>query len=265
MTAGRGTFGRAGLRAVVALIGTILLFPIVILVVLSFSGESYLHFPPQAWSLRWYDKFFGDDDWQSALWTSLSIGAASCLMASIIGFLGAYALVRGRFGGKRLLMSVVLLPMIVPQIITSVAIYFLSARLGLVGSKIWIAVCHTMLALPIVVVMLSSALQAVDGNLERAAFGMGATQAQVFRRVVIPLALPGVISAALFAFLSSFDELIVALFLSGVGSETLPVHIWNSLQMSVEPTVAAVSSVFVGLTVVVLLVEWGFRRLRTRE
>jgi putative spermidine/putrescine transport system permease protein len=122
-----------------------------------------------------------------------------------------------------------------------------------------------MLALPIVVVMLMSALQAVDINLERAALGLGANQVMVFRRVVIPLAMPGVVSAALFAFLASFDELIVALFLSGVSSVTLPVRIWNSLQMNVDPTVVAVSSFFIGVTVLVLLADWSIRRGRARS
>jgi putative spermidine/putrescine transport system permease protein len=253
-----------GLRILVGVIGVVLLFPIAILLVLSFSAESYLHFPPHSWSLRWYQRFFSDEGWQHALWTSLLVGAVSCLIASIVGFLGAYALVRGRFVGKRLLMPLVLMPMIVPQIITSIAIYFLSARLGLVGNRLWIAVCHATLALPIVVVMLISALQAVDISLERAALGLGASQAMVFRRVVIPLAMPGVVSAALFAFLASFDELIVALFLSGVTSETLPVHIWNSLQMNLDPTVVAVGSFFVGVTVLVLLVDWSIRRGRGR-
>jgi ABC-type spermidine/putrescine transport system permease subunit II len=252
-------------RVLVAVIGLVLLFPIVILIVLSFSAESYLHFPPKAWSLRWYQRFFADEGWQRALWTSLVVGAVSCLIASIVGFLGAYAFVRGRFIGKRLLMSLVLMPIIVPQIITSIALYFLSARLGLVGGRLWIAVCHSMLALPIVVVMLMSALQAVDINLERAALGLGANQVMVFRRVVIPLAMPGVVSAALFAFLASFDELIVALFLSGVSSVTLPVRIWNSLQMNVDPTVVAVSSFFIGVTVLVLLADWSIRRGRARS
>jgi putative spermidine/putrescine transport system permease protein len=253
------------LQALVAVIGIVLLFPIVILIVLSFSAESYLHFPPHSWSLRWYERFLGDDGWQRALWTSLAVGAISCLIASIVGFLGAYALVRGRFVAKRMLMSLVLMPIIVPQIITSIAIYFLSAKLGLVGNRLWIAICHAMLALPIVVVMLMSALQAVDISLERAALGLGASQAMVFRRIVIPLALPGVVSAALFAFLASFDELIVALFLSGVSSQTLPVHIWNSLQMNVDPTVVAVSSFFIGVTVLVLLADWSVRRGRARS
>jgi ABC-type spermidine/putrescine transport system permease subunit II len=256
--------GRYALRAVVACIGLILLFPIVILVILSFSGESYLHFPPRSWSLRWFQRFFGDEKWQMALWTSLFVGLVSCLIASFVGFLGAYALVRGRFAGKRMLMSLVLMPIIVPQIITSIAIYFLSVKLGLVGNRLWIAICHAMLALPIVVVVLISALHAVDINLERAALGLGASRMLVFRRIVLPLAMPGVISAALFAFLASFDELIVALFLSGVTSETLPVRIWNSLQMSVDPTVVAVSTVFIGVTVFVLLVDWLIRRRRAR-
>lgn len=248
------------LRALVLLYALVLISPIAILVVLSFTGEAYLHFPPRSYSVQWYQRFLFDTAWQRALWTSLVVGAISCLFASVIGFLGAYAFVRGRFRGKKLLLSGVLLPIIVPQIITAIAIYQMSISLGLVGNRFWMAICHAMLSLPVVVVMLISALQAVDENLERAALGLGCSRPMMFRRVVVPLALPGVVSSALFAFLASFEELIVALFLSGVSSQTLSVQIWNSLQMTVEPTIAAVSAFLIAVTVAVLLADRAIRR-----
>lgn len=252
------------LRTLVAVLCVILVLPIIIVVILSFSGGNFLRFPPTSLSLQWYAHFFGSYEWQQSLWSSLLIGFVACLIASCVGFLGAYAFVRGQFGAKRFLLSLVLLPIIVPSIITSIALYFISARLGLVGSRLWIAVCHSMIALPIVVLMLMAALQAVDVNLERAAFSLGGSRLTTFRRIVLPLALPGVVSAALFAFLASFDELLIALFLSGVSFETLPVHIWNSLRLNVEPTIAAVSTFFIGVTVLVLLADWSIRHGRRR-
>jgi ABC-type spermidine/putrescine transport system permease subunit II len=141
--------------------------------------------------------------------------------------------------------------------------YFLSARLHLVGNVVWIGVCHAIIALPVVLLILLSALQGVDANLERAALSLGASRARMFVKVVVPLAAPGLISAALFAFLASFDELIISLFLSGVRAQTLPVRIWNSLHMEIEPTIAAVSAFLIGVTALILLLDAAIRGRRT--
>jgi ABC-type spermidine/putrescine transport system permease subunit II len=140
--------------------------------------------------------------------------------------------------------------------------YFLSARLHLVGNLFWVGICHAVIALPVVLLILLSSLQGVDVNLERAALSLGASRTRLFLRVVVPLAAPGIISAALFAFLASFDELIIALFLTGVRAETLPVRIWNSLHMEIEPTIAAVSAFLIGVTALVLLIDGLLRGRR---
>jgi ABC-type spermidine/putrescine transport system permease subunit II len=147
-----------------------------------------------------------------------------------------------------------------------VAVYLLSSRLGLVGVRPWIAVAHSVVALPVVLVILQSALRTVDAALEQAAMVFGCTRWGVFRRVVLPIALPGVVSAALFAFLTSFDELVISIFLAGFlagfRSETLPVRIWNSLLLEVEPTIAAVSSLLIAATALALGIDALLRRLR---
>ncbi len=242
-----------------SLLCLILILPILVVVIVSFNDASFLSFPPRQFSLRWFNSFFGSMLWRDALYTSVAIGFLACLISTSIGFLGAYSFVRGRYRGKKLLLSIVLLPLIVPHIITAVALYFLSAPFGLVGSKVWISIAHSVIAMPIVVLILISALQNVEENLERAAFGMGASRFYTFRKVVIPLVYPGVISAALFSFLTSFDELIIALFLSGVLTETLQVRIWNSLLMEAEPIIAAVSSFLIVCTIVVLVLETAVR------
>jgi ABC-type spermidine/putrescine transport system permease subunit II len=239
----------------VVLICLLLMAPIVIVVILAFSGAGYLQFPPASFSFRWFIRFLGDPQWQAALWYSLVIGVIACLLATVIGFLAAYALVRGDFPGKKLLLSLLLLPIIVPTVITSIAMYFLSARLHLVGNLLWIGICHAVIALPVVLLILLSALQGVDANMERAALSLDASRIRLFMRVVVPLAAPGLVSAALFAFLASFDELIISLFLTGVRAQTLPVRIWNSLHLEIEPTIAAVSACLIGVTALVLLLD----------
>jgi ABC-type spermidine/putrescine transport system permease subunit II len=253
---------RAVLRLLLALTCAGLLAPIVIVVVLSFSGDAYLAFPPRHFTLSWYARFLGNDRWRDALLNSVLIAAGACMLATAIGFLASYVLVRARMPMKGAVTSLILMPLIVPNVITAVAIYFFSARLGLVGNLGWVAVAHSVIALPVVLLILQAALQGVDINLERAAMVHGCTRWGVFRRVVIPLALPGVVSAALFAFLTSFDDLVISLFLAGVRAETLPVHIWNSLTLQVEPTIAAVSTLLIAVTIVALLIDLVARRFR---
>jgi putative spermidine/putrescine transport system permease protein len=213
---------RRVLAALVTVLCALLIVPIAVVVVLAFGDQTFLHFPPPGFSLRWFAAFFGSARWRMALWSSVEIGLIASLLSTVCGFFGAYALVRRQFIGKVAVLSMILLPMIVPTVITSVAMYFLSASLHLVGDRIWVGICHAVIALPIVMLILLSALQGVEPNLERAALSLGASQARVLWKVVVPIAGPGIASAALFAFLTSFDELIIALFLTKADSQTLP-------------------------------------------
>lgn len=259
----RGAALRTGfLRLLVIVLCAAMLAPIAVVVVSSFSGDGYLKFPPDKLSLQWYLRFLGDPRWLAALASSFVIAAMTCLFATALGFLAAYAMARGAFAFKKIITALLLMPLIVPHVVTAIAMYFLSARIGLIGFKPWIAVAHSVVALPVVLVILQSALKTVDPNLERAAMICGCTRAGVLRRVVLPLVMPGLVSAMLFSFLASFDELIISLFLAGIRSETLPVRIWNSLLLEVEPTIAAVSSLLIAVTCGVLAVEWAVRRTR---
>ncbi len=250
------------LRALIVLLCFGMVAPIVIVAIASFSGDGYLKFPPESFSTRWYERFLGDQRWREAILNSVVIGLMTSILSTLIGFLAAYALVRGQFAWRRVIMSLLLTPVIVPHVVTAVAVYFLSARMGLVGVRPWIAVAHSVVALPVVLIILQSALKTVDPALERAAMVCGCTRWGVFRRVVAPLALPGVVSAALFSFLTSFDELVISLFLAGIRAETLPVRIWNSLLLEVEPTIAAVSTLLVVVTMFALAVDALLRRFR---
>jgi ABC-type spermidine/putrescine transport system permease subunit II len=250
------------LRLYVGVLCVWLLAPIVIVVILAFSGDGYLHFPPSSLSLRWFTQFFGNLQWQRAMLSSLIIGAIACVVSTTIGFFCAYAFLRAEFRGKKLLLSLMLTPIIVPNIITAIAMYYLAGKLHLIGNFVWLGLCHAVIAMPIVLLILLSALHAVDPNLERAALGLGSSRMRVFFRIVLPIALPGVMSAALFAFLASFDELLISLFLAGVRSQTLPVRIWNSLNLQVEPTIAAVSAFLIAVTCVILGVDGVLRHRR---
>jgi len=253
------------LRLYVALMCVWLVAPIVIVVILAFSGDGYLRFPPTSLSLQWFARFFGNLQWQRALLSSLVIGAIACIVSTTIGFFAAYAFLRAEFRGKKLMLSLMLTPVIVPSIITAIAMYYLAGRLGLIGNFLWLGLCHAVIAMPIVLLILLSALRAVDPNLERAALGLGGSHTRVFCRVVLPIVLPGVMSAALFAFLASFDELLISLFLAGVRAQTLPVRIWNSLNLQVEPTIAAVSAFLIAITALILVAEGILRQLGQRR
>jgi putative spermidine/putrescine transport system permease protein len=241
----------------------VLMTPIVIVLILAVGDQTYMRFPPESLSLRWFATFFGDPRWQRALGSSVLIAAVACVIATVLGFFAAYAFVRSDLRAKKLLLSFMLMPIIIPHVITAIAMYFVAGPLKLVGNVFWIGLCHATIALPIVLLILLSSLQGVDVNLERAALSLGSSRIGVFTRVVLPLAFPGILSAALFAFLASFDELIISLFLAGVRSETLPVRIWNSLHLQVEPVIAAVSAFLIAVTGLVLVLDALVRHART--
>lgn len=252
-----------GLTGFIWLMCLVLIAPIAIVIIVSFSGQSYLKFPPDTLSLRWFRAFFGDARWRDSIWLSAQIALIACAIATTVGFFAAYALSRSQMRGRTLILSIILTPMIVPSVVTAIAIYFMSARIGLVGNIFWLGFCHAVLALPVVLLILLSTLNGVDVNYERAAFSLGASRLRVLTRIVAPLAAPGIASAALFAFLTSFDELIISLFLADVRSQTLPVRIWNSLHLDVEPTIAAVNAFLIAVTGFALVIEALIRRART--
>src|SRR6266536_2298900 len=253
-----GQRGGPGSGAVMALAGAVLVFliaPVLIIVIASFSGADYLSFPPPYLSLRWYQRFLGTSSWRQAIWVSTQVALLTMVFATTLGLAAALALVRGRFRGKGAIYAVMLSPMIVPTIITAIGLYFFFAKLKATGSVLAMALGHTVLALPVVVIIIAATLQGLDVRFELAALSLGAS-----RWLTLPLIAPGVLSAALFAFLTSFDELLIPLFLSGVEVQTLTVRIWNSLLLEVDPTIAAVSSFLIGVTTVVLGASAALRR-----
>jgi putative spermidine/putrescine transport system permease protein len=237
-----------GVTIVAALVLLYLVFPILVVVPLSFSAGTYLSFPPPGFSLRWYENFLSRSDWLGAASLSLWVGGAVMVSATALGAPAALALVRSSFPGKDLLTGFIISPLIAPVIIVAIGIYFFYARLGLVGNPFALVIAHTALAVPYVVINVSATLQGFDERLEQAAMNLGATPWRTFWQVTFPIIRPGVLAGALFAFISSFDELVVALFVSGTSAVTLPRKMWESIRFEIDPTIAAVSTILVVLT-----------------
>jgi putative spermidine/putrescine transport system permease protein len=232
-----------------------LCFPLVIIFILAFSDSPFLKFPPTGLSLRWFENYFARPDWTGATLTSFKVALMTMVIATVVGTLAATAVVRFDFPGKGLLVGLMISPIVVPTVVLAIAIYFLYARLGLVGSYIGLVAAHVVLAIPFVLVVVSSALRSVDTTLERAAQTLGASPVSAFVRITIPAIRPAILTAGFFAFLASFDELVVALFIAGTGSKTLPKRMWEGIREEIDPTTAAVAAMLITLTLVLLLVS----------
>lgn len=228
--------------------------PMVIILILSFSSAPFLTFPPESFSLRWYENFFGRPDWTGAAMTSIRVALATMVLTTLLGTAAAVALVRADFPGKAVLAGFMISPIVVPTMVLAIAIYFVFARIGLVGSEIGLVLAHSVLAIPFVVVVVSGALQSVDTLPERAARTLGAPPHTAFLRITLPVLRPAVLTAAFFAFLASFDELVIALFIAGTGARTLPKRMWEGIREEIDPTIAAVAAMLIGLTLLLLLI-----------
>ena len=239
-----------------------LVAPVLVIVPVSFSSAQYLSFPPPGFSLHWYERFFGNQEWLASVWVSLEVATLSSMLTVGLATMAAIPLVRLNFPTKTLVYALLLAPMIVPVIITAIALYFVFARLGMGGTVLAIALGHCVVVLPVAIVILTATLQGVDIRLEHAAVSLGASRVQAFLRITLPLIAPGVVSSALFAFLTSFDELVIPLFLGGPNAQTLAVRIWNSVMLEIEPTIAAVSTFLIALTIAVMALAGLVRRAR---
>lgn len=244
------------------LVLAVLNLPIIVVVILSFNDGRFLSFPPTGLSLQWYEAYFASARWKLATFNSFRLAATTVLIATPIGVLASYALVRGDFPGRRLLASLISAPLLLPGIIIAVAMYFFFARLGMIGSFWAMVLAHVCVTVPIIVISVNASLSTLDENLERAAAGLGANRWQVFWHVSRPLIQPGILTGAVFAFLLSFDELPIALFMSGTLGETLPARMWSSLNDEIDPTIAVVSTMLIGVTVVLSLVGSYFQNRR---
>lgn len=249
------------MRVVVALILLVMIAPIIVVIVLSFSSASYLTFPPPAFGVRWYREYLGSRDWLAATVLSVEVAVSVVVLSTVLGTLATLGLGRLPRMVRMLATGLILSPLIMPVIIVAIGIYYAFARYGLVGTPAGLVLAHTCLAVPFVVTSVGASLAGFDKRLEMAALSLGATPLGTLRQVTLPLILPGILVGALFAFITSFDELVVALFLSGANAVTLPRRMWEDLRYALDPTIAAVSTLTIIVTVLPLLwTQWIRRR-----
>lgn len=246
------------------LCGLILLFlivPILVIMPLSFNSDSFLMYPMSGFSTRWYEEFFGSGVWRTALKNSMIISPLATLLAVALGTLASIGLVRANFRGKALVTSILISPMIVPVVIVGVSVYLVFSPLGLTGSYTGLVLAHAVLGVPFVIITVTATLQGFDYNLIRAAASLGANPVTAFFKVTLPLVAPGVISGALFAFATSFDEVVVTLFLASPEQSTLPRQMFSGIRDNISPAIAAVATVLIAVATMMLLVlEWMRRR-----
>lgn len=230
----------------------LLIAPIFILVPLSFTSLNYFKFPPKGFSLQWYRAFFQNQEWVNGFIRSIGISILAIIFSLILGSMAAYAVTRIDFKFKKVFMAYMVTPMVIPVIIISVALYNSFAPMHLTNTILGIVLAHTLLSIPMVFVTLMTGLKGVDRNIELAASGLGAKGLRVFFEITLPQIRSSVISAALFAFTTSIDEITVTMFISGDKTKTLPVAMWEAMRNNITPDIAAVSTILIGITLVLL-------------
>ena len=253
----RRSGGRVALNVFSGLVFLFLMLPLFIVFPISFSSASYLQFPPPGWSLRWYASYVNDPVWLAATVRSLKIAACTTVLATVLGTLLAFSLVRGRYPGREWVNQVSAMPLIVPTIIYSVAVYGLFSSFRLIGDWRGIVLGHTVHAIPYVVVIMTAALRTFDISLENAAMGLGASRLHAIWRVTLPQIRPALISAVFLAFIASFDELVIAMFLGG-SNMTLPKKMFDNILNAIDPTIAAVSVLQILIVSIALFVSARF-------
>lgn len=254
---------RALRATLVVLVAVFLLAPLVVVVVISFSAAPFLQFPPPGFSLRWYDLLFTTPAWTNALLVSVELLVPSSILATILGTAAAYGLVRGRIPGATAIMACLMLPIVVPGMITAAALFGIYRGVGLNGTLTGLIVGHTVLHIPYVVATVSSALRVQDAQLEQAAATLGAPPWATFRHVTLPLIMPAVLSSLLVAMILSFDELIVSLFVSSARVRPVAVQMWSNLLGDFDPTIAAIATVCFLFALLVLVADLALRAGRS--
>lgn len=256
---------RRGLGGITWLVIAFLLAPVLVVIPMSLSSGAFLQFPPPGWSLQWYKAIFADPVWTGAMIRSAKVASLATVVGVSTGTAAAYALTRGRFRAKGPVQAILLLPMIVPSIVFAVGAYLIALRLHFVGS-IWLLGCaHAVLALPYVVIIVAASLRTADYRLELVAQTMGASRLASFRLVTLPLIAPALLAAAVIALILSLDETVVALFLTGDLSPTLPVRVYNSVRYELDPLVPVAGSLVIATTAVLGAGAWLLRRAMLRR
>ncbi|MBO27305.1 MAG: polyamine ABC transporter permease [Rhodobacteraceae bacterium] len=258
-------------RVICGAIFIFLITPILVVMPLSFNAEDFftftpemLRFDPDGYSLKHYRDFFTNSDWQNAVQNSIRIAPVATLLSVGFGTLAAIGLSQPHVPFRRAIMAILISPMIVPLIISAAGMYFFYSRIGLQGTYLGVVLAHAALGIPFVIITVTATLVGFDNSLTRAAANMGANPVTTFFRVQMPLILPGVISGGLFAFITSFDEVVVVLFVGSAGQKTLPWQMFTGLREQISPTILAVATILVIISICLLTVVELLRRRSER-
>lgn len=258
-------------RVICALIFFFLVMPIVVIVPLSFNAQPYFTFTaemlsldPEGYSLRWYRDFLTSDEWLTGIRNSFVIAIASTALATTLGTIAALGLSRSYIPGRNALMALLISPMVVPLIISAAGMYFFYSSIGLVATFPGIILAHTALGTPFVIITVTATLMGFDQTLTRAAATCGADPTTTFFRVIMPLIAPGVISGALFAFITSLDEIVIVYFIAGPNQTTVPLKMFSGIREEISPTILAVASILVGISILLLTTLELIRRRNER-
>jgi len=248
-----------------------LILPILVIIPLSFNAEPFFSFTegmlrldPDAWSLRWYKAVFTDAGWLLSIKNSFVIGIFSTILATILGTCAAVGLSRAEMPARRLITALLLSPMIVPLIITAAGVFFFYSDIGLANSFTGIILAHAVLGTPFVIITVTATLSGFDYSLVRAASSLGARPLRVFFDIVFPLIRPGVISGALFAFITSFDEVVVVLFMAGPQQRTIPRQMFSGLREQINPSILSVAALLIFVSIALLVSMELLRRRSAR-
>ena len=248
-----------------------LLAPILVMIPLSFNAQPFFSFTremvtlnPEGFSLRWYQDFLGSDSWMRSIRNSFVIGILATLVATTLGTIAALGLSRAEMPYKGVIMAVLISPMIVPLIISAAGMFFFFSQIGISGTFLGVVLAHAALGTPFVIITVTATLVGFDQSLIRAAASLGASPSRTFFKITLPLILPGVISGALFAFITSFDEIVIVLFVAGPEQRTIPREMWSGIREDISPTILAVATLMVILSVLLLFVIEVLRRRSER-
>jgi len=239
--------GRIASNAFAALVAAFFVLPIFAIVPAAFNRASFLRIPPDEWSLRWWGTFFADPSWRRALETSLKVAFLSAVLAVVVGVAAALGIARLRGKMRALVTGLFLGPAIVPVIVLAVSLYGVVRSLGLLGTTTGLVLAHAMLGLPYVTLNTSVSLSSLDPKLELAAAGLGADPLRIFWTVTLPQIVPGIVGGAIFSFVTSFDEVVLSIFLTSPSMKTLPVRMWEDIRVEYVPTVAVAATIMIVL------------------
>ena len=249
---------RIWLYVIAIIILSLLVVPSLVVIPMSFSDSQYLEFPPKSFSTRWYENYFYSIDWLQATWTSVKVGVLTIFLATPLGIMAAYGLVNSNSRLRSILFPIMISPMMVPVILVAIGLFYFYVQFGMVNSILGLVLGHSLIAMPLVLIIVLSALNNYDMNQEKVARSLGASRLRAFFEITLPQIKFSIISASLISFLTSFDEVIISLFVSGGDNSTITRSMFLALRDQIDPTIAAISTILIIISSVFLILTQTF-------